>query len=67
MDKRCQDKLGHAKRDLKALSAEVARLKDLNARLVRQCAELQADNAEYKRAHRGAFEVLRDTEMRRVV
>lgn len=44
---------------------EIARLKDLNARLVRQCAELQTDNAEMKRAHKSAFEVLRQTELRR--
>jgi len=67
MNQKQADKIGHLKRENKALFSEVNRLKDLNARLVRQCAELQADNAEMKRAHRGAFEVLRATEMRRVV
>ena len=61
MDKRCQDALGHAKRELKALNQKLEQQNNLIQRLVKQNAELQYDNRELRRVHDQAFKLLGST------
>ena len=53
MNKQLQDKLGHQKRENRAL-------KDRVRRLEAKCLELQHVNAELRHANRVAFEALRE-------
>ena len=61
MNKQPEDKLAHAKREVKALSAKVDQQNDLIQRLVKQNAELQYDNRELRRVHDQAFKLLGST------
>ena len=53
-----EDKLGHAKREIKALSEKLAQKDDLIQRLTRQNATLQYDAREVVRLSDQAFKIL---------
>lgn len=53
MNKQLENKIGHQKREIAALTDRVKRLE-------RKCLELQHQNAEYRHAHNKAFGILRE-------
>lgn len=58
MNKQLEDKLGHAKREIKALNEKINQQNDLIQRLTKQNAELQYNCREVVRLSDEAFKIL---------
>lgn len=62
MNKQLEDKLGHAKREAKALTKQRSDLKERVRILEKRCLELQHENAEHRSMYRSLFRTLQEAQ-----